>query len=38
MEIPKIFESKCRFCPTLWEQEPVNSTNLVELNAWEVAP
>ena len=38
MEIPKIFESKCRFCLILREQEPVNSTNLVKLNGREVAP
>lgn len=31
MEIPKIFESEYRFCLILWEQEPVNSTRLVEL-------
>ena len=31
MEIPKIFESEYRFCLILWEQEPVNSTKLVEL-------
>lgn len=31
MEIPKIFESEYRFCLILWENEPVNSTRLVEL-------
>ena len=31
METPKIFESEYRFCLILWEQEPVNSTKLVEL-------
>ena len=31
METPKIFESEYRFCLILWEQEPVNSTRLVEL-------
>lgn len=31
MEIPKIFESEYRFCLILWENEPVNSTKLVEL-------
>ena len=31
MEVPKIFESEYRFCLILWEQEPVNSTRLVEL-------
>ncbi len=31
MEIPKIFDSEYRFCLILWENEPVNSTKLVEL-------
>lgn len=31
METPKIFESEYRFCLVLWENEPVNSTKLVEL-------
>ena len=31
METPKIFESEYRFCLILWENEPVNSTKLVEL-------
>lgn len=31
MEIPKIFDSEYRFCLILWENEPVNSTRLVEL-------
>ena len=31
MEVPKIFESEYRFCLILWENEPVNSTKLVEL-------
>lgn len=31
MEVPKIFESEYRFCLLLWEQEPINSTKLVEL-------
>ncbi len=31
METPKIFESEYRFCLILWEQEPINSTRLVEL-------
>ena len=31
MEAPKIFESEYRFCLILWENEPVNSTKLVEL-------
>ena len=31
IQTPKIFESEYRFCLILWEQEPVNSTRLVEL-------
>ena len=31
MGIPKIFESEYRFCLILWDNEPVNSTKLVEL-------
>ena len=31
MEIPKIFESEYRFCLILWENEPINSTRLVQL-------
>ncbi len=31
METPKIFESEYRFCLILWENEPVNSTDLVKL-------
>ena len=31
METPKIFDSEYRFCLILWENEPVNSTRLVEL-------
>ena len=31
MQTPRIFESEYRFCLILWEQEPVNSTRLVEL-------
>jgi len=31
METPKIFESEYRFCLILWENEPLNSTRLVEL-------
>lgn len=31
MEVPKIFESEYRFCLILWENEPINSTRLVEL-------
>ena len=31
METPKIFESEYRFCLLLWDNEPINSTKLVEL-------
>ena len=31
MSTPKVFESEYRFCLILWENEPVNSTRLVEL-------
>ena len=31
MNVPKIFESEYRFCLILWDNEPVNSTKLVEL-------
>ena len=31
MEVPKIFESEYRFCLILWEEEPVNSTKLVQI-------
>ena len=31
MSVPKIFESEYRFCLILWEHEPVNSTQLVQL-------
>ena len=31
METPKIFESEYHFCEILWENEPVNSTELVRL-------
>ena len=31
METPKIFESEYRFCLILWDNEPINSTKLVEL-------
>ena len=31
MEVPKIFASEYRFCLILWENEPINSTRLVEL-------
>lgn len=31
MEIPKIFESEYRFCLLVWDQEPVNSTKLVQI-------
>ena len=32
MDTPKIFESEYRFCMILWENEPVNSTELVKLS------
>ena len=31
MEVPKIFESEYRFCLLLWDNEPINSTKLVQL-------
>ena len=31
MNVPKIFESEYRFCLILWDNEPINSTRLVEL-------
>ena len=31
MEVPRIFESEYRFCLILWDNEPINSTRLVEL-------
>lgn len=31
METPKVFESEYRFCEILWDNEPVNSTELVKL-------
>jgi len=31
MATPKIFESEYRFCQILWENEPINSTQLVKL-------
>lgn len=31
MDAPKIFESEYRFCLMLWDNEPINSTKLVEL-------
>jgi predicted transcriptional regulator len=31
METPKIYESEYQFCEILWENEPVNSTELVRL-------
>ena len=33
METPRIFESEYRVCEILWENEPVNSTELVRLCA-----
>lgn len=32
MNTPKIFESEYRFCMIVWENEPVNSTELVKLS------
>ena len=31
MSVPKIFESEYRFCLILWDNEPINSTRLVQL-------
>ena len=31
MEVPKIFESEYRLCLILWDNQPINSTRLVEL-------
>ena len=31
MDTPKVFESEYRFCLILWENEPIKSSNLVEL-------
>ena len=31
MNTPKIFESEYRFCLIMWDNEPVNSTELVKL-------
>ena len=31
METPKIYESEYRFCLILWDNEPINSTRLVQL-------
>ena len=31
MDTPKIFESEYRFCLLVWDQEPVNSTKLVQI-------
>ena len=31
METPKVFESEYRFCLSLWEHEPVRSSDLVRL-------
>ncbi len=31
METPKIFESEFRFCQILWNNEPINSTDLVKV-------
>ncbi len=31
MDTPKVFESEYRFCLILWENEPIKSSQLVEL-------
>lgn len=31
MKTPKVFESEYRFCEILWENEPVSSSELVQL-------
>ena len=31
METPKVFESEYRFMQILWDNEPINSTQLVAL-------
>lgn len=31
MDTPKIFESEYKFCLILWEREPINSTELMNL-------
>ena len=31
METPKVYESEYRFCLILWENEPIKSSQLVEL-------
>jgi len=31
MPTPKVFESEYRFCQILWENEPINSTQLVKI-------
>ena len=31
METPKVYESEYRFCRSLWDNEPVRSTELVKL-------
>ena len=31
MEVPKIYESEYRFCLILWENEPINSTQLTAI-------
>ena len=31
METPKVFESEYKFCTILWDNEPVRSSELVEL-------
>lgn len=36
METPKIFETEYRFCCIIWEHEPINSGELVQLAAREL--
>ena len=31
MEVPKVFESEYRLCLILWENEPIRSSELVQL-------
>lgn len=33
MDVPKVFESEYRFCSLVWDNEPVNSGELVRLAA-----
>lgn len=36
MAVPKVFESEYRFCGIVWENQPVNSGELVKLAAEEL--